>query len=141
MKVFLDANVLIAVLNKEYPLFSHAARVLSLGERKGFTLVTSPLCLAISFYFAEKKCGTDLARAKIAMLASRLEIAGADGDTVMQAIGDKRIHDFEDGLEYYAALRAACEAIVTEDTGDFYFSDIPACGCEDFLTRYVFGIR
>lgn len=141
MKIFLDANVLIAVLNKEYPLFSYAAKVLSLGERKGFTLVTSPLCLAISFYFAEKKSGTALARTKIELLVSHLEIAGADADTVMRAIDDKRIHDFEDGLEYYAALQAACEVIVTEDVGDFYFSDIPACGCENFLTRYVFRNR
>lgn len=94
MKVFLDANVLIAVLNKEYPLFSYAAKVLSLGDRGGFTLVTSPLCLAIAFYFAEKKSGTAMARTKIALLASRLEIAGADGRTVMEAIADKRIHDF-----------------------------------------------
>ncbi len=141
MKLFLDANVLIAVLNKEYPLFSHAARVLSLGEREGFTLVTSPLCLAISFYFATKKSGEAVARSKIALLASRLEIAGADGDTVARTIADKRIHDFEDGLEYYAAMRAHCKVIVTEDTGDFYFSDIAAVDCENFLTQYVFGNR
>lgn len=139
MKIFLDANVLIAVLNKEYPLFSQAARVLSLGESKRFTLVTSPLCLAISFYFAEKKSGTAVARTKIALLASRLKIADTDGNTVARTISDKRIHDFEDGLEYYSALQAKCQVIVTEDTGDFYFSDIPACGCQDFLTQYVFG--
>lgn len=139
MKVFLDANVLVAVLNKEYPLFSTAARVLSLSEHKHFTLVTSPLCLAISFYFAEKKSGTGLARTKIALLASKLEIAGSDGNTVEQTLNDKRIHDFEDGLEYYSAIQAGCEAIVTEDTGDFYFSELPACGCADFLENYVFG--
>jgi len=141
MKAFLDANVLVAVLNKEYPLFSSAARVLSLGDHRDFTLVTSPLCLAISFYFAEKKSGTDVARSKIGLLASKLEIAGTDARTVAQAVDDKRVHDFEDGLEYYAAVQADCEAIVTEDTGDFYFSELPVCGCADFLARYVFGSR
>ena len=141
MKVFIDANVLVAVLNKEYPLFSSAARVLSLGESKDFTLFTSPLCLAISFYFAEKKSGTVHARTKVALLASHLEIAASDAETVKQAIADKRIHDFEDGLEYYSAMQSGCEAIITEDTGDFYFSDLPVCRCEDFLTSYVFGSR
>ncbi len=141
MKVFLDANVLVAVLNKEYPLFSSAARVLSLDEQRGFTLVTSALCLAISFYFAEKKSGTQVARAKIALLASRLEVARTDARTVRQAIADKRVHDFEDGLEYYSAVQVGCQAIITEDVGDFYFSELPVCGCEDFLTRYVFGNR
>lgn len=125
MKVFLDANVLIAVLNKEYPLFSRAARILSLTERNGFTLFTSPLCLAISFYFAEKKSGTTHARAKIALLASNLAIAASDAETVKQAITDKRIHDFEDGLTYYSAVRSHCEVIVTEDSDDFYFSEVP----------------
>lgn len=138
MKVFLDANVLVAVLNKEYPVFSHAARVLSLGDRTDFALVTSPLCLAISFYFAEKKSGLAMARRKIALLASRLAIAGADGETVAQTIADKRVHDFEDGLEYYAALQAGCDVIVTEDRDGFYFSAIAVVNCADFLEAYVF---
>ena len=141
MKVFLDANVLVAVLNKEYPLFSSAARVLSLGEQRHFTLVTSPLCLAISFYFAEKKSGTDAARSKIGLLASKLEIACTDARTVMQTVNDQRVHDFEDGLQYYAAVQANCDAIVTEDASGFYFSELAVCGCEDFLARYVFGRR
>lgn len=139
MKVFLDANVLIAVLNKEYPVFSYAARVLSLGERKRFTLVTSPLCLAISFYFAEKKSGTVVARTKIALLASRLEIAASDAETVKQTVADKRIHDFEDGLEYYSALKSRCEMIITEDRDDFYFSEVPVINCAEFLEMHVFG--
>ena len=139
MKVFVDANVLVTILNKEYPLFSHAARLLSLGETKGFTLVTSPLCLAVSFYFAEKKSGTSQARKKVALLASHMKIAAPDAETVGQTIADKRIHDFEDGLEYYSAIKARCQVIVTEDQHDFYFADIPVVGCQAFLETYVFG--
>ncbi len=137
MTVFLDANVLVAVLNKEYPLFSHAARILSLGEKPGFVLYTSPICLAIAYYFAEKKSGTQQAREKIALLAAHLQIASSDAQTVAQAIDDKRIHDFEDGLEYYAAKHAGCQAIVTENVADFYFSDVPVTDCEDFLRSFV----
>ncbi len=55
MKVFVDANVLVSVLNKEYPLFTQSARILSLAGSKNFEIYTSPICLAIAFYFAEKK--------------------------------------------------------------------------------------
>ena len=55
MRIFVDANILISVLNKEYPLFTHSSRILSLANRKGFEIYTSPVCLAIAFYFAEKK--------------------------------------------------------------------------------------
>ncbi|HLF33367.1 MAG TPA: PIN domain-containing protein, partial [Cyclobacteriaceae bacterium] len=57
MKVFLDANILVSVLNKEYPVFSYSARLLQLALTKKFQLYTSPICLAIAFYFAEKKSG------------------------------------------------------------------------------------
>jgi predicted nucleic acid-binding protein len=62
MKIFLDANILISVLNKEYPLFTYSSRILSLADDKRFQVFTSPVCLAIAFYFAEKKSGSALAK-------------------------------------------------------------------------------
>lgn len=59
MKIFLNAHVLVAVLNKEYPLFSYAARILSLANNRKFTVYTTPTCLAIAFYFAKKKRHSD----------------------------------------------------------------------------------
>ena len=135
MKVFLDANVLVTVLNKEYPLFNHASRLLSLG--KGFTLFTSPICLAIAFYFAEKKHGSELAKKKISLLAEHIEIAACGKNEVVQAAKDPKVLDFEDGMEYYSALAAACDCIVTEDTGDFYFSNIEVMEVKSFLVKYV----
>lgn len=55
MKLFLDANVLVSVVNKEYPLFTYSSRILSLASNPKFEVYTSPLCLAIAFYFAEKQ--------------------------------------------------------------------------------------
>ncbi len=74
MRIFLDANILVSVLNKEYPLFTYAARIISLADNKKFTVFTSPLCLAIAFYFAEKKSGTRLAKQKIKLLSEKILI-------------------------------------------------------------------
>ena len=71
MRIFLDANILVSVLNKEYPLFTYAARIISLADNKKFTVFTSPLCLAIAFYFVEKKSGTQLAKQKIKLLSEK----------------------------------------------------------------------
>lgn len=136
MKVFLDANILVTVFNKEYPLFSSATRVLSLTDNSNFDLYTSPLCLAIAFYFSSKKSGTEMAKRKIALLAPRIGITRTDEITVNQTIDNKKINDFEDGLEYYSALNAGCKIIITEDAGDFYFSEIEVINCNDFLKKY-----
>jgi predicted nucleic acid-binding protein len=138
MRVFLDANVLVSVLNKEYPLFPHSARILSLADQFRFQLYTTPICLAIAFYFAEKKCGTAQAKQKIQVLSSKLHIAAVDSVTIANAVSNLSVMDFEDGLEYYSALQHDCKAIITEDSDGFYFSEIPVYDCRKFLEEVVF---
>lgn len=138
MKAFLDANVLVSVLNKEYPVFSYSSRVLSLADSSKYKLYTSPICLAIAFYFAEKKSGNALARQKIGMLANKLNFTGVNQKTVLETDKNKQIHDFEDGLQYYSAVDSGCKCIITEDTGDFYFSKIEVLTSREFMENYVF---
>jgi predicted nucleic acid-binding protein len=137
MRLFLDANILVSVLNKEYPLFTHSSRVLSLAGNPKFQVYTSPICLAIAFYFAEKKSGTLEAKRKMEILCDKLDIATADKLVVKKAIQNKSIQDFEDGLEYYSAEVAKCACIVTEDRGDFFFSKIEVLDSKSFLEKYV----
>lgn len=138
MRLFIDANVLVSVVNKEYPLFTHASRILSLVGKKEFQLYTSPLCLAIAFYFAQKK-SKKTAKEKIALLAQHLLIAPITTIEVQKAAADKAIHDFEDGMEYHSALAASCDCIITEDVDDFYFSSIEVLKCADFFKTYLAG--
>ncbi len=138
MRIFLDANILVSVLNKEYPLFTYAARIVSLADNKKFTVYTSPVCLAIAFYFAEKKSSTQLAKQKIKLLSEKILVTAVGKTEVLQALENKQVNDFEDGIEYYAAVNNKCDVIVTEDTGDFYFSDIKVCRAQIFLTEYLF---
>jgi predicted nucleic acid-binding protein len=137
MKVFADANILVSVVNKEYPLFPYTSRILSLTRTLDFIIVTSPVCLAIAYYFAEKKSSTARAKEQLKLLSSRLDIAGANADTVRSAFGDPAALDFEDGLEYYSALEAGCNCIVTEDKDDFHFSRIEVLSSREFLERHL----
>lgn len=138
MRIFLDANVLISVLNKEYPTSSHSARILSLGESsKKIKLFTSPMCLAIAFSFAEKKSNSTLAKQKIDILCQHISIAENTKEGILKTLQNKSIHDFEDGLEYYAAVKENCNCILTEDRNDFYFSEIEVLNYREFSTRYL----
>jgi predicted nucleic acid-binding protein len=49
---------------------------------------------------------------------------------VLQTISNPMINDFEDGLEYFVALEAGCNIIITEDRDDFWFSEIEVLVCE-----------
>ena len=140
MKLFIDANVLVCVLNKELPRFPDAARVLSLAHQKvgkkqshQVFLFTTPLCLAIAFYFASKKHGEAVAKKKIDLLVEHMGIAVIDENSVRKAMNDKRVVDVEDGFQYYAALKAGCDRIITYNVSDFYFSEIPVMQPEELL--------
>ena len=138
MKIFLDANILVAVLCKEYPLYTNAAKLLSLADNRKFTLFTSPICLAIAYYFAEKKHGSTSAKERITLLAQHIKMASCGEKEVVAAASNKKVNDFEDGLEYYSALNALCSVIVTEDQDDFYFADkIEILTAFDFLNKYA----
>ena len=132
-RIFVDANILVAVLNKEYPLFTYAARVLSLADLERFEIVCSPLSLAIAAYFSENKNGVTKTRSKIDLLLKHVSISSIDQKAVLKVFENKRITDIEDGLQYYSALQANCDFIVTEDVGDYFFSEIPVYTAADFL--------
>lgn len=136
MKIFLDANILVSVLNQEYPLFSFSARILGLADHPGYQVYTSPICLAIAFYFSKKKSGSKLAKQKLELLVSRIQITTVNQEVVSSAVNDKRGVDFEDGLEYYSAIKEGCKVIITEDHSDFYYSEIEVLDSRSFLRKH-----
>jgi predicted nucleic acid-binding protein len=140
-KIFLDGNVLISVLNKELPVFNYSSRVLSLAGSKQFKLYSSPTCFSIAYYFASKKSGTVKAREKIVLIGEHIFTAVSTETDVQTVAKNKKIKDFEDGLAYMAAIHTGCHCIVTEDTKDYYFSEIEVLNCKRFLEKYVLPLN
>ena len=137
MRIFLDANILVSLLNKEYPYFTFTSRIISLAGKPGYNLYTSPVCLAIAFYFAEKKFRSAKAKEKIRILCEHFQIATTTKECVLQTLRNTAITDLEDGLEYYSAIGCKCDYIITENTGDFHFSKIEVLESGYFFKKYL----
>ena len=134
MKIFLDANILVAVFNKEYPAYDSCARVLSLAGKDGIEIVCSTLSLGIAYYFAEKKSGRKRAHEKISILCKHIHISPCGPDEVENALKHANV-DFEDALQEASAKSAGCEMILTLNAKDFWFSKLEQYHPEFFLTR------
>jgi predicted nucleic acid-binding protein len=141
MKVFVDANILISVVNQEYPLYPLTSRILSHNGIGNVHMHTSPVCLAIAFYFAEKKYAADFAKKKLQLFAANINIAPADADAVRSAFANPAVKDVEDGIQYYSALQAGCTCILTEDKDDFYFADMEVLNAKEFFQRHMAASR
>ncbi|MCW3081861.1 PIN domain-containing protein [Segetibacter sp.] len=137
MRIFVDANILVSVLNKEYPLFTYTSRILSFADTDRFEVFTSPVYLAIAFYFAEKKFKAKVAKQRISILSEHIHITTTDALSVKQTLRNNEVKDFEDGLQYYSALDSNCFCIVTEDIDDFYFSEIEVLKGDAFFLKYI----
>lgn len=133
MRVFLDANILVSVLNKEYPVFTNAARILSLASNPMYKLVTFPLCIGIAFYFAEKKPGTKNALGKIKLLTEHIQVGNMNHDMIQQVFQNKKVKDLQYEMEYYSAIHSKCQYIITENVKDFYFSEIEVLTSKEFV--------
>jgi hypothetical protein len=62
-----------------------------------------------------------------------LLIAGNKSEDVKKVFQNSKINDFEDSLQYHAAITNRCQCLVTENVRDFYFSEITVMRPEDFL--------
>lgn len=137
MRIFIDANIIVSVFNNEQRLFRFTSRILSLPQfNSKYKLYTSPICLAIAYYFAEKKCGNKRALEKIKLLSQKINITSVSEKEVLEAANNSKIDDFEEGLQYYAALGSNCDLILTENVPDFHFSKIKVLDSEDFLVNH-----
>ena len=92
--------------------------------------------LAIAFYFSSRKSDQKMAKNKMKSLLENIRLTTIDDSVARQTADDPRINDFEDGLEYYSAIKESCKAIITEDKDDFYFSEIEVLNSSEFLIRH-----
>lgn len=137
MNVFIDANVLIAVINKEYPAFDSCSRVLSLSADKRFTLFVSTLSLGICWFFAEKKSGRKVANEKIQLIMEHLSVSDCGKKEALAAMKEKKAEDFEDALQVNSARGSSCSCIITMNVQDFYFAKMEVITPIGFLNNYV----
>ena len=79
-----------------------------------------------------------MAKRKITLLSDKLSLASISTTAVKMALENPRVNDLEDGFQYYSAREKGCECIITEDSNDFYFSEISVLGSEAFLKTHVF---
>lgn len=133
MRIFLDANVLVAVLNREYPHYDACARCMSLADRNGFFLQVSALSLGIAFYFSEKKSGRKEARRKLDILLQKISVTPCGEEEAKHALQEKRADDFEDGLQFFSAKSGGSDCILTTNPSDYHFSSIRVRRPEEFL--------
>lgn len=132
MRLTLDLNVLLDVVQRREPFYSGSAAVLSrvvegedIGCLPGHALTTL-------YYVMSKFAGREQAGTVVDWALTHLEIIPQDRLQFMRA---RRLDfsDFEDAALASAAEASGCELILTRNVADFDGSPVPVLTPEEFL--------
>lgn len=132
MKLFIDTNVMMDLLCERNPFYEAIAKIATIGDKNEVELVVSALSFTTTSYFLTKyenveKCKDKLRKFKIISKIVQLD------EVIIEKSLNSNFSDFEDALQYFSALQSDCSVIITRNSKDFKFSEIPIMTAEEFL--------
>jgi predicted nucleic acid-binding protein len=135
--VFLDTNILLDIIEGRQKFLLASSNVFDLGVKGKVQMFVTPLTFANCVYTARKNVGYEKAISGLRTLKSFVKTATMDDNQVNDAL-NSGMPDFEDMLQYEAALASKCDVIVTRDKRRHFPENgiVPILSPEDFLNEY-----
>ena len=134
-KLFLDTNIVIDLLDKREPFCYDAVRLFTMAYNKKVQLLVSPITYATASFLLRKH-GTEEVRRLLNNFRLLSRVTTTNEKTVDESLVSQ-FEDFEDALQYYSALTAKAEAIITRNKKDFVNSLIPVMTAGEYLATQV----
>ena len=132
MKVLLDLNVLLDVVQNRVPHYHDSAKVLSLARLGEVQAVLPVHAFTTLYYILAKAAGKAKADQTIDWLLAHFEVAVAD-KAVLRRARQLPLADFEDAVVASLAEAGQCDHVVTRNVSDFAGSPVSALTPTDFL--------
>ena len=132
MKVLLDLNVLLDVVQNRVPHYHDSAKVLSLARLGRIQAVLPVHAFTTLYYILAKAAGRAKADQTIDWLLAHFEVAVAD-KAVLRRARQLPLADFEDAVVASLAEAGQCDHVVTRNVSDFAGSPVSALTPTDFL--------
>lgn len=123
------------LLGRREPFFENAARIVSLADKGKAKIVVSALSYATTDYFLNKMLGPNKSIESLRKFKTISDIVALDEIIIEKSLNSGFI-DFEDGLQYFSAVKADCQYIITRNVKDFKNAEIPVLTPDDFLAVY-----
>lgn len=131
-RIFLDTNIVIDFLGERESFYEAAAKVLTLADKKKIKIFTSPTSISNTHYLLSKYENAKIALEKIRKFKLLCGISIMDDEVIEKAI-HADFKDFEDAMQYFSAVAADCDIILTRNEKDFKNALIPVMSAESYL--------
>ncbi|MBO7101166.1 MAG: PIN domain-containing protein [Bacteroidales bacterium] len=131
-RIFLDTNVLLDVLLHREPFLNNSAHVLNMGFKGEIDLYATPLSFTTCLFVARKSLGYTNTLEALKILERHIRITTMDAAQLHEALY-ATAPDFEDMLQYHAAVTAKCSHIITRNEQHFPTSGIAVMSPTAFM--------
>ncbi|MCA0446086.1 MAG: PIN domain-containing protein [Bacteroidetes bacterium] len=131
-RLFFDTDVILDIALDRKPFSEFGATLLSQVESNHFSGFTSSVIFSNVYYIHRKLASHAAAISFLRKLRLILTVLPVD-DMVIQTALESDLKDFEDSIQYYAALKNKMDFIITRNVNDFKGSQIPVHTPEEFL--------
>lgn len=125
MKFFLDTNVLIDFILERPLFYQPAAMIVSLAAERKIDICVSALSVVTANFICIERCKMplDVYRRKVDFLRNFFEVCSVDSSDVNSSY-EANWKDFEDGVQYFSAIRSGVDYLVTRNVKDFEENDL-----------------
>jgi predicted nucleic acid-binding protein len=131
MRLLLDLNIVLDVVQKRPPHYDASARILDFALKKKCGCIAAH-ALTTLHYLVEKYAGKQQSDELIDWLLQNFAIVPADKEIFLRA-RNLQFSDFEDAVICASAEKKACDFIITRNSKDFSGSTIPALTPGEFF--------
>ena len=132
MKVAIDLNVVLDVVQNRQPHYQDSADVLSRARTREFSAVLPGHTVTTLYYVLAKAAGKSKADQTVDWLLAHFDIGAAD-KAIFRRARQLSLSDFEDAVVASVAEAEHCDYLVTRNVPDFTGAPVPAISPADFL--------
>ncbi|MFI5162524.1 MAG: PIN domain-containing protein [Sphingobacteriales bacterium] len=130
-RVFIDSDIILDALLKRPGFELPAINLLALAAQSGISAATSSIAFMNVHYFLDKfeRPNKIVLLKNLRSFINIIEIGKDEIDLTLNS----NFTDFEDAVQYFAAISAKADVIVTRNIKDYKQANIPVLTAEQFL--------
>lgn len=136
MKVLIDANIILDVLQAREPFLYDSQKIWKLCEVNRVEGIISSLTIANLIYIMRKELDPERIAMVLETLSLIFTIADLTGNDIYKA-GNMQWNDFEDAVQSVTADRYKVDYIITRNIKDFNLSTVKVIAPKTFLDSWV----
>jgi hypothetical protein len=120
------------LLGERMPFYNSIAKIATLADKGQIIMTVSALSYGTVNYLLTKYENSETAKEKLRKFKIISEICALD-ELIIEKGLNSNFSDFEDSLQYFSALKAECNILITRNERHFKESQIPVMTADEYL--------